>query len=311
MPFVPCEDLGSGFQLFNAAENDYYVASDEEIGRVIASMIVQFAMNDRPIDWDMGPDLPPCEQPQPTPWRVVRQVGPFVPVNVASWRQREPFNTFTPIKGPFWDRRQSPVGCVPLALAQIMATNEFPRNRSWNGRSDSWHHIRQFSRSGSATSHTGLTIASMLRVIGIEVGAIYARKWTFALPVCAQLFLMRMGYQRVHSHTGWNNHNENNIIRMLDNNKPVFVAALSRIINGHAWVIDGYMIREPPGLRQTLFHCVWGWGGESNGWFISGLFTARFGAHIPNHTHGRPPNSGAGSWTNHNWIFRIITYDLP
>ena len=49
----------------------------------------------------------------------------------------------------------------------------------------------------------------------------------------------------------------------------------SDLIYGHAWVIDGYVQYESKGtlvpggylLHDVLFHCVWGWGGKSNGYF--------------------------------------------
>ncbi|MCM1437219.1 MAG: C10 family peptidase [Prevotella sp.] len=61
---------------------------------------------------------------------------------------------------------------------------------------------------------------------------------------------------------------------------PVLVRGLLDKNNnyGHAWVIDGAMKQKPigqningpiypGGVPKYLFHCVWGWGGVSNGYF--------------------------------------------
>ena len=298
-PFIPCEELGSDFRLFNAAENDYYVANYDEIGQFIASMIVQFAMYP-PIDWDMCPELPPCEQPSPAPptpptppappapWVVVRQVSPMLTWQVATWRQGYPFNARMPIRGMPWNRGSAPVGCVPLALGQIMAFNEIPRHPNWDGRTAPWHQIQQFTRWCPLNSNAGLAIASMLNVIRVGVNATSTRNWTFATPNRAARYLERIGFLNVERHIGWN---EGRVLRMLGDGKPVFQAAVSGLVKGHAWVIDGYMIRERGGTRQTLLHCVWGWGGGSNGWYTSGIFNP--------------------SRYNFTWGFRTITYDLP
>ena len=38
--------------------------------------------------------------------------------------------------------------------------------------------------------------------------------------------------------------------------------------SGHSWVMDGYATNvENVSDKSTLYHCVWGWGGKSNGYF--------------------------------------------
>ena len=298
-PFIPCDELGSGFRLFNAARNDYYVASSDEIGTFIAGMIVDFAT----FGAFLPGQLPPCPYEEnlpgvPAVWRV----GPLLPARVAKWCQDSPFNAATPIRGIF-NRGHAPAGCVPLALAQIMAFNEFPRNRSWNGHSASWRDIQQFDfrASNAANTPTGRTVAAMLAYIGTGVNAIYTREHTFALPVDARDFLCRMGYRNVNRHIGWR---EDRVINMLLGRRPVFQAAISGLVNGHAWVIDGYMTHIAGGTLQTLFHCVWGWyNGRANGWYASGVFSTRDGAVIPTQPGTEPHNF--------RWWFRTVTYNLP
>lgn len=70
----------------------------------------------------------------------------------------------------------------------------------------------------------------------------------------------------------------------LNNKRPVIMTAFADIENesiGHAWVTDGHLFVETitssssyPYLSAILdedfLHCVWGWGGSSNGYFKFG-----------------------------------------
>lgn len=46
----------------------------------------------------------------------------------------------------------------------------------------------------------------------------------------------------------------------INNCRPIFYAAIDPARGGHAWVVDGYN-------SSNHFHCNWGWGGSSDGWF--------------------------------------------
>ena len=54
---------------------------------------------------------------------------------------------------------------------------------------------------------------------------------------------------------------------------------------GHVWVIDGYIQYESRGslvsggylLHDALLHCVWGWNGQSNGYFSWDTYDAFYG----------------------------------
>lgn len=53
-------------------------------------------------------------------------------------------------------------------------------------------------------------------------------------------------------------------MKSLDSGCPVFMSAVAGIVDGHAWVIDGYKIRNytsPEGRidkTQNIVHCNWG-----------------------------------------------------
>jgi len=348
--FCPDDEL-EGFEFFCSIHNDWYIAGTATVATP-ASMILQFATNAVTVDSlgdgcgcgidigcgcsdgsgnDSGGNNPSPNNnnnnnnnnnPLPPPginWRVAEQIGPLLPSNtVALWGQRRSYNYFYPVKGVF-NRRNAPVGCVTLAVAQILAHHEFPRNRSWNGRTASWNSIR-FYRCIIWNPHnlcglrpateTGLTVSSMFFEISKGVSSRYWKNWTFARPGAARNYLASLGYRNVVRHYGYNT---DRVVRMIRNDNPVFIAAMPSVRNlfkgGHAWVIDGIKIRERMRNgnveRQTLVHCVWGWEGTSNGWFASGVFDLRAGPEIPT------TEQDANIRPNFNWAFHIITYDNP
>ena len=106
---------------------------------------------------------------------------------------------------------------------------------------------------------------------------------------------------------------------MLDNDSPVFIQALrrlrlfpiSKIIDGHSWVIDGYRIQDlidDNGVvynTRTLMHCNWGWHGQWDGYYSSKLFKIGEGE------EGITPGSEYFLGLYFKWHYRIITYDNP
>jgi hypothetical protein len=52
-------------------------------------------------------------------------------------------------------------------------------------------------------------------------------------------------------------------------------------------------------------HCVWGWRGNCNGYYVSRIFDTTRGAVIPD--TGQEGNTETDYY---NWAFHIITYDL-
>jgi hypothetical protein len=86
----------------------------------------------------------------------------------------------------------------------------------------------------------------------------------------------------------------NHIVLSILHGLPVYISAISLDrnayyryeINGHAWIIDNYvayllMVEIQPGvLYQGLFpyvHCNFGWDGDCDGWYASGIFNTAAG----------------------------------
>jgi len=67
-------------------------------------------------------------------------------------------------------------------------------------------------------------------------------------------------------------HNDNAWINLLkgaiDGRRPIFYSGDNQYEDGgHTWVVDGYN-------NNNHFHCNWGWGGKTNGWFNLSNLTA-------------------------------------
>ena len=45
-------------------------------------------------------------------------------------------------------------------------------------------------------------------------------------------------------------------------------------VDGHAWVVDGYIDEVKNNVHSYYLHCNWGWGGTSNGYYLSDTFNS-------------------------------------
>jgi hypothetical protein len=115
---------------------------------------------------------------------------------------------------------------------------------------------------------------------------------------------------------------------MLRNDCPVFLAGCSNgnIFAGHAWVIDGYLLRQRDRYRngggeqnvfvgneqQKFLHCNFGWGGGYNGYYVAGVFDPRHGADLLEPGAGDNSTNGNGNYYyDYNFNFYIINYTKP
>lgn len=47
-----------------------------------------------------------------------------------------------------------------------------------------------------------------------------------------------------------------------------------KYIDGHAWVVDGYIDQIENHIQTKYIHCNWGWDGYHNGFFKSDVLNA-------------------------------------
>lgn len=198
---------------------------------------------------------------------IEKVVSPMFGYEVSHWTQLEPYNQYCPVKND----TVCPVGCPAMGAGMILS--HFRHPSSYNGYSFPWHIITL----GSAKSYT----ARMLQQVGLpeNMNVIYTKTASGIIsPLLHESIFntfKNMGYEEPECAII----NEEDMINSLSEGSPILVAGAVKGSNsGHVWNIDGYgkLIRyqmDANGNRNTIetlgnyFHCVWGWGGKSNGYF--------------------------------------------
>lgn len=235
-----------------------------------------------------------------------------------NWHQKSPFNDQCPVMVNL----RAPAGCVAIAVMQLMAYYEYPVVDSFNGAGTAvtWNDLRT-----STLLPTNLNDAAGARTAAAAI-ALHAGKGcktkydffgttqSFATPANAKKYLKGLGYNV----NKYNSYYENKIFSEVRAGRPVFIGAMSGAVNGHAWVIDGYMERlknrikiTSGGIRtivrtgiskQSLVHCNWGWMGSCDGYYVSKVFDLEKG---PEDTD--PGEIGGTDSINFSWWFRTVT----
>lgn len=236
-------------------------------------------------------------------WSTYYTVHPMLRFH---WGQRDPFNMFCPT----FSGVPCPAGCVPVALAMILTFNSYPTSLTMNGHTFSWSWMNEayYYEDGyvhnDEPSHYGVQeVALFMRQIGDFCDTYYTSGWSFAVPEDAKDFMQSIGYTNATKHIGYD---EDVIVPMILSGKPVFIAAISGVVDGHAWVIDGIMRQRCGSETRELLHCNWGWYGSLNGFYASGVFDTTQKPVEVDYEYG-DDSITVGSY-DFDWWYRIITY---
>ncbi len=244
-------------------------------------------------------------------WRLKKQVPAMLKT---LWTQDGVFNRYCPVVGLIW-KKKAPAGCVCIAVSQIIAFHEYPAPLVCQDMPIDYAAIKRrysiydrWNQGGS--EYVNDMLAKFCYVIGgfchTAYHSIFGFEFGFAWPWDAKDCLEKFYYKNVSLNLGYD---ENRVIASLDNGCPVFMSAIAGLFGGHAWVIDGYTKREYVSNTghvkdtQTLIHCNWGWNGDCNGYYTSGIFNTRKATSY----------DGYGNYMNKNYwyAFNTITYDNP
>lgn len=313
------EDTLTLEDLYVPADDDYLLGSTSP-DRVIGGLVTNYI-----IDWTDNPSDSTINF-KPVP-RLTYTYHYEYHVNVpeiltTTWHQNSPFNTYCDKRYYYYNwlgnekssveaynydaeakwgegfirSEDLPAGCVAIAVAQILAYNEFPSVGSVINEFDAmpWDSLvmNKFGLDGIGQIRQSHCLAKVAHCIGVGCYMQYGflgKNQSFATPVAAAQYLEDVGYSN--AEVTW--YDFNKVKSMLDDNRPVFVGAvrLNGDIGGHAWVVDGYKSL----LRTTIakntagqvvsttttttgfyVHCNWGWEGASDGWFANGLLEDKY-----------------------------------
>ncbi len=199
------------------------------------------------------------EGPSPELFRIIRAPRSSF---LQKFHQSAPYNTYCLTT----TGETSVVGCVPLAVGTMMGCNKWPQ--SYGSDSFNWTAMMADSR------HDGW--ARLFRICGNKENteAEYLAEETLAEPKYIARTINNMGYinaKEVYF-------NADLLESQFNSTQGPLICSGKYNINrfqweGHSWILDGYQIGEttyPDGktFYKHYLHCVWGWGGKSNGYYL-------------------------------------------
>ncbi|WP_036879844.1 C10 family peptidase [Xylanibacter oryzae] len=207
------------------------------------------------------------------------------PLLTTKWDQRSPYNKYCP--GSF-------TGCVITAISQICSYIGMPSSRikySYNNDQEvgeatmNWAKINnECKESGGYIISADATeqVARLMRFWGGVFDANYTNGGTSADTGDA-IYKMRRFYG--FDISGLNDYDIDNVISDLKKGNRIILMrgdgryyhvgfVFKQYVDGHAWVIDGYINQVKNDKESKYVHCNWGWGGDRNGYFLSDVLNA-------------------------------------
>lgn len=209
--------------------------------------------------------------------------------NYQKWHQQSPFNDKLKLFITKSNKTgndtvfHAAAGCFPLAIAKLMAYYESDASVAhvdWVPLND--------TKYGFNSPEGRLSAANLLAYINEGCKCWYYEEGTFTFPWNAISFMSKKANLK-NGNTKW--YRFNTVKNMLDQNAPILIIAVPNIniTLSHAWLIDGYKARKRVTTTYTKYndgsstttsnvkyfdmvHCDWGWRGEGNGYFVSGIF---------------------------------------
>lgn len=194
-----------------------------------------------------------------------------------AWNQSAPYNNLCPIR----DGKRCVTGCVATSMAQIMRYHKWPvkgtgsHSYQWKDSTYSadfsqstydWDHMTPTYGSNS-TEEENAAVARLMSDCGVSVDMQYASVGSsnaiaFSIAVALEKYFNynptgEYVQRQFFSPSDW----DNMIKSELDARRPLELDGQS-FDGGHSFICDGYN-------KQGYFHINWGWGGESNDYFLS------------------------------------------
>ena len=252
-------------------------------------------------------------------WQTVKQSPNLLDI-FKYWRQDEPFNSLYPqVQHPIWFWKGSETaaaGCFPLAIAKLITHHNISSYKPYGITLDleilkSSYDAFDIYEGQYTASHLLLGIASDCESWPLWGG-------TFTFPHKAIEFMRNIGFNSVDCY----NYGFNSIEYMINRGWPIIIMSIPRwhIFKSHAWNIDGYKTKQRTTTIDTyiddilqftetktetrnMVHCDLGWGGNCNGYYVSGVFDLD----DPNIEHD--PGAANNVNLDYAWCLSTILYE--
>ena len=205
------------------------------------------------------------------------------PLLKTKWNQWSPYNTYC---------SNCPTGCVITAVSQICSYLQTPRNIRYQYNSEfgqatmNWEKINQECSLYGGEPHSSDTweqVERMMRFWGVTFNAKYSSGGTSAdTGDAVNKMRKNLGFNA----TGLSDYKIDNVIKDLKcGNKIILMRGHGRYyhvglvfrkyVDGHAWVVDGYIDQVKNNKESKYIHCNWGWmNKKENGYFLSDVLNA-------------------------------------
>lgn len=204
------------------------------------------------------------------------------PLLTSKWSQDRYYNAFCPedISSPPGYDGRVPVGCVAVAIGQIMRYHAYPERGRFAWSYTPAEHPEYGEQSADFDNTTyhwsnmptqlyayNNDVARFLYQCGVAVSMNYGPDASGADPNDARAALIwffrysaeaSLLFRDLYNYEVW----EEMMKAELDASRPIFYGGYGT--GGHAFVMDGYTVNN--GL--DWFHMNWGWAGSGDGWFF-------------------------------------------
>ena len=189
-----------------------------------------------------------------------------------------------------------PVGCVAVAMGQIMRYWQYPEKSPYTGENYDWSNMTDTLKAKSPRfEQERKAIARLLRDCGESADMQYCfapKRYgcqSFAWPTKARDgFVDKFNYSAAADKKLRSSNNTKSwkalIIDNIKRGFPVLYASASLAVKdfaecGHAYVCDGY------NEKNDMFHFNWGYDGEANGWYSLDDLVIKLSKHSYNWNH--------------------------
>lgn len=198
---------------------------------------------------------------------ITKHIKPHLDNFASRWGQKAPYNSYAYGTA----QKRWALGCGPLAIAQIMSFHKWPN--VIEGVSIDWDEVMKLPYEYDLSNPNFNKFYKFLAKVQSVSGAYPEKYPVMALKETSLIAnITRLGYQTISAPAKFGSFN---MFSKLDK-EPLLIA--SSIIDssvGHMWVMDGILSYKETwdalvdGVRfYTMYHCVWGWDGANNGYFM-------------------------------------------
>ena len=194
-----------------------------------------------------------------------------------AWNQDAPYNNHCPIDPK--TQKRSVTGCMATAAAQVMYHHRYPEKGTgsysywceWENLSVNfseatydWDHMLPSYKNGY-TQQESDAVAQLMYHVGVASNMWYGSSASGAAMGTAMQAMMRHFDYDAAIRVLMKDYMDEEavmdaIVADLQGSRPVFIEALTKKDEGHAFVCDGIQ-------ADGYIHINWGWGGYGNGYF--------------------------------------------